>query len=401
MADNIDTAIQLLQQQGKSPSPAAPVTNDPIANAMQLLQGGKAPPQLSQAAPSIYNQKTTEAIDRMTNGGFGSGISKLAYNMGDAVSSAASHFLPPEGAAALGTAANVGIEAIPSFVGGGWAGKAEGALQGAGRYFMQSAIRPLVSDLQRGKVPQAVETMLTQGYSPTNAGVAAMQNKAAEYSGQVKDILDQSNKVIPVSGASDNAAKLADKLRFGTQGPQKVEDVQNVVKQLYNHPAVDDAGLISAQDAQAMKQANYRDIGPSGYGLGLKEQTNRDSLKAITAALRQGIEDAHPEVADLNAKAGDLINAAKVSQRRALIEGNKDLLPIGAGVATALHNPAAALGLWANSSSAAKAMIARALYSGSRAIPRAVGNIAGLVAGATTGTPPNSRDQIANALRTQ
>jgi hypothetical protein len=378
MASADEYASWIVANQAKKGTPEF----DTVAKAYQEAKSAPSEPQ------GKYNAATMQAIENLHKGGFGSGIPKLAYNIGGNVTDMASHFLPPGGAAAIGTAANVATETIPSLIGGGIASKAEPLMQGAGRYLMQSAIRPLVADLQRGKVPGAVETMLEQGYSPTNSGVAAMRNKAGDYMRQVDDIIAGSNKVIPVAPAREKALALAQELRSGTQGPAKMQDVQGVVKELENHPAVDDAGLISAQDAQAMKQANYKDIGPSGYGLEVKAQTNRDTLKAITRALREGIEEAHPEVSDLNAKAGELINAAKVAQRRAMIEGNKDILPIGAGVASALHNPVAALGLWANSSAAAKAALARALYSGSRAIPRAVGNTAGLVGGAMTGRSP-------------
>lgn len=377
MASADEYANWIVANQAKKGTPEF----DTVAKA---YQEAKAQPEGNH---SLYNQKTKEALERMTSGGFGTGISKLAYNAGDAVSSAASHFLPPGGAAGLGTAANVAIEAIPSFFGGGMAAKAEPLMQVAARGLMQSAIRPLTADLARGKVPGAVETMLEQGYSPTNAGVAAMRDKAAGYMDQVKNIVGGSNQVIPIDSARQKALALADQLRTGTQGVSKENDVQAIVQELANHPSVDNAGLMSVQDAQAMKQANYKDIGPSGYGLDVKAQTNRDALKAITQALREGIEGAHPDVADLNAKAGELINAAKVSQRRALIEGNKDPLPIASGVAAVLHDPVAALGLYANSSAAAKAALARALYSSSRYAPKAIGNVGGGVAGSISGQP--------------
>ena len=62
-----------------------------------------------------------------------------------------------------------------------------------------------------------------------------------------------------------------------------------------------------------------------------------------------------------------VINALKLSTRRAATEANKDVVPLGSSVATAVNNPAVAMGLYANSSAMLKAALARALYSGGKA----------------------------------
>jgi len=149
-----------------------------------------------------------------------------------------------------------------------------------------------------------------------------------------------------------------------------------------------------------MKQANYKNLGDAAYGMDLKPAAERDALKELTRALKEGIEKAEPGVVASNQKIADLVNAIKVSQRRALIEGNKDIVPLGASVATALSNPVAALGLYANSSAAVKAALARLLYSGSKAIPQAAGAAIGGAVGAESGTAPTEAE-LARALRSR
>lgn len=337
-------------------------TADEYARWIVENQAKKGSPEFETVAKAYQEAKSQPMNLNQADAKSRESIAQAPYNLGAKVTDLASQYLPPSGAAAVGTAANLGLNAVPIMMGGGM-GKAVAPLMESGaKNLMQRAIKPLVGDLERGKVEPAIQTMLEQGFSPTNAGVKAMRDKASGYSDQVSGILDRSNKVIDVNPADQNLAALADRLRAGTMGARKIEDAQGVSRALHEHPSVE-AGTMSVQDAQSMKQANYRDIGDNAYGLAVKEKTERDALKALTAALRKGIERAEPEVGPLNAKAGELINAAKVSQRRALMEGNKDPLSLGTSIAAAVHNPAAALGMWANSSSAAKAMLARMLYS--------------------------------------
>ena len=304
-----------------------------------------------------------------------------AYELGGKVTDAT-------GSPAAGYITNVAAQALPAVV-GAFGGSTVGKplMEGAARRTMQSAIKPLVTDLSKGKVPGAVETMLKGGYSPTNAGVAAMRDKIDDLVAQANAVIAPSNKVIDLSRALQNAGGVANKARAATTGVKDADTALDVGRQLMAHPAVDQAGLMSVPAAQAMKQANYKALGDAAYGKGLKPAAERDALKAITAALRQNIEKAEPAVGPINAKAAELLNAVKVSQRRALMEGNKDLVPLGAQVATALQNPAAALGLYANSSAAIKALLARALYQGAKGAPAAAGGAMGAGFGAASGRP--------------
>jgi len=326
-----------------------------------------------------------------------SAIDNAAYKAGEFVNDKTNQLgAPPEVSAGLGAATNVAAQTIPMMVGGELGARAIPVLQDAGRWMMTKAVKPMLQDVTRGKAAPAIETMLQRGYSPTNAGVQAMRDKAGGYMDEVASIIEPSTKAVTTTRAEQNAQSLAERLKEGTLGAQKQQDVEAVVRALKNHEAVDTAGTMSVQNAQKMKQANYRDIGDRAYGLSIKEQAERDALKAVNAGIRKAIEEAHPAVGPLNEKAGELISAAKIAQRRAIYEGNKDIMPLGAGIATAAHNPLAALGLYANSSAYVKSLLARTVYSGAEGAP-GVGRLAGAAAGAYSGTTPKD-DKRAAAL---
>lgn len=314
-----------------------------------------------------------------------------AYDLGGKVTDAT-------GSPGLGYATNVAAQAIPAAVGMFTGGAAAPLAQEGGRSLMKSAIKASAGNLERGKVPQAIETMLQEGYSPTNSGIAAMRSRVSGLTDDVAQTLAPSNKVIDVAPAAQNVAGVANKSLAGTMGAQEAKSANDVSKALYAHPAVDNAGTMSVQAAQAMKQANYKSLGDAAYGMGLKPAAERDAIKELTRALKEGIENAEPGVVASNKKISELVNAIKVSQRRALIEGNKDIMPLGASVATALANPAAALGLYANSNAGVKAALARMLYSGSKPGMEAAGGAAGGAIGSESGTAPTEAE-LARALR--
>ena len=333
----------------------------------QQPQGGGLPPGF----------KLDQKISPPKYEGWGALLDRAAYRVGGATTDALAGKVPPEVAGGAGWLANVATQAIPTVMGGAIGSATKPVQKELARGLMRSAIKSSASNLEKGKVPAAVETMLKKGYSPTNAGIAGMREKVGTLTSEAEKILAPSKKLIDLGGAQQNVARVADKARAATMGVRDAETATDVGRQLMSHPAVDPLGTMTVQAAQAMKQGNYKSLGDAAYGMGLKPAAERDAIKAVTAALKKNIERAEPAVAPINKDISELVNAIKVSQRRALMEGNKDIVPLGASVATALQNPIAAAGLYANSSAAVKAMLARMLYTG--------GGAAATTAGATTG----------------
>ena len=129
-----------------------------------------------------------------------------------------------------------------------------------------------------------------------------------------------------------------------------------------------------------MKQGTYKAIGGKNYGELKGAET--EAQKALARGLKEEISSAVPNVAALNKREGNLLNALSVAERRALMDANKN--PLGLGVL----NPATlALWLW-DRSGWAKAMTARMLYSGSEQIPATAARLAVTPALMQTGKPP-------------
>ena len=323
---------------------------------------------------------------------------QASYDLGSNVSE-------KTGSPALGYVANVATQALPVVVGAFGGAQAAPAFKEAGRSLMQSAIKPSAAAQARGKAAPAIETMLQQGHSPSNAGISAMRQKAADLSGQVRGITDTSTKMAQTQPAVQNLAALEAKVAKGLTGADDAEEVRKITAKLLQHPSVDDLGLMSVKEAQAMKELTQRKLGDAAYGLGLKPAAERDAVKAAGAGIRKAIEVAEPAVAPLNKKAAELMNAVKVSEGSVARQGNANPLPFGASVGAAFNNPVAALGLWANSSAAAKAMLARMLYSGSSVIPSTIGAAGGAKLGARQhnqgATEEERRRALAAALQEQ
>lgn len=331
--------------------------------------GAPQPEEQSGDPLAKYSQEAQQRVKDVTERGWGSGLPQATYEAGGKVTDFLSQWdaLRGKPAAAAGGATNFILNAIPAFLGGGSVqGAAQTAASGIPRWLMKSALKaPPTTD--PGKVQRAVGTLLEEGYSPTNAGVQAMSGRVKDLGAQVDDIIAPLKRAIPVAPVAQGIEASSRGAQAGTLGARSADTARDVAKALYAHPAVDDAGTMSVQAAQAMKKANYRELGDAAYGMGLKPAAERDALKAAARALREGVESVAPAVRAPNAKQQELINALKLSTRRAATEANKDVIPLGASVATSVANPAAALGLYANSSAAIKAALARALYSGGKA----------------------------------
>lgn len=322
-------------------------------------------PQVQKNDPlAQYSPEAQQRVKDITERGWGTGLPKATYEAGGKVAEFLNKYPMMEGkpAAAAGAATNFALNAIPAFLSGGSVqGAAPTVASAVPRAFMKSALKaPPTTD--PGKVQRAVATLLEEGYSPTNAGVTAMSQRVGELGTQVDDLIAPLKRVIPVAPVAEGIEASSKAAQAGTLGAKSADTARDVARALYQHPAVDDAGTMSVQAAQAMKKANYKELGDAAYGIGLKPAAERDALKAAARALKEGIEQVEPRVRAPNAKMQELVNALKLATRRSAVEANKDIIPLGSSVATALSNPAAALGLYANSSTAIKAALARALY---------------------------------------
>lgn len=317
---------------------------------------------------------------------FGSGIADAAYNLGGKATDLATKWgATPERAGLEGYLANVATQVLPSLLTNARVSDApiKSVLDWPARKWMQSALKPN-ANVDKATFNRGSTTMLqgepnatgyTPLYSPTHSGVRAMRDQIGTLKPQVTEITNASKKVIDVAPAAQNASRIIDKVQEGTMAVDDTAAAQRVIDNLYRHPAVDEAGTMSVSAAQAMKDRNYARLGDIAYRTGAKSTDEADSLKAVTAGLRKGIERAEPSTGPLNARISDLINALKLSQRRAIVEGNKDLLPLGATVAGAAGNTGVAAASYISSNSPIKSLIAHLLHTSGRPNSLASGGI--------------------------
>lgn len=352
------------------------------ANATHL-QAIKNDPQRApqQAVPKGLETATSTIggeVLPMMNTGNGVNISEAPYELGAKVNDAlVQRNWPADQAAGLGAAANAGMEAAGMLAGGGIGGAAgagvRDAAQGTGRWFMKSAIKPTWQDQRSGKAARAIDTMLDEGYSPTIGGVDAMQTRIANLKAAQTPITAQSTNTGNADRIISALEPVERRIGEGTMRADALRGTDRVRQEFLTHPEVtmsaEYGSGIPVPALQSMKEQNHRVLTDSAYGARLNPDPSRDALKAVTRQIGREIELAEPGVAPLNREMSALLNARKVAERRALMQGNNNPLSLGVSLAAAANNPMAAVGMWANSSAAAKAAMARMLYTGGRAAP--------------------------------
>jgi len=308
---------------------------------------------------------------------------KSAYQLGGAATDLAAGHVPPEVAGGIGLAANAGMQAAPAVLGGEIAKIASPVFKGAGRKLMQSALKPTVQDLLKGKATRAIDTMLEKGFNPTEGGVLKMRQEAAKI-GQQIDALVATHPELKVDLQEIKPyiqQKLSEFLRQATPGGD-VNAIKAAWKEFVNHPLINGQNEIPVGLAQQLKKGTYKAIGGKAYGE--QGSTSTEAQKTIARGLKDQIAKNIPQVSGLNQSEGDLLNAANVAQRRAMMQSN--LNPFG--LAPLAKSPVGFAAMLADRWALLKALAARGLYSGSEQIPANVarGTIGALMV--PQGKPP-------------
>lgn len=353
-----------------------------------------------RAAPSMKDSLLSliapGGVGRMTSAASKS-FDKAAYDAGSGVAEIATGAgAPAPLAAGLGTAANVGIQTIPMFVGGGAGKTAAPLFDASGRRLMQSALKPTWADLKTGDAAKAVTTMLEHGVNATQGGVNAIRTKIADLNNQVKTIIANSPEMINKNAVANTLQETLQKFAMQVNPKADMKAIEKVWTDFLEHPALAGRAEMTIQEAQAIKQATDKALGSKVYGE--MKGAEIEAQKRLRRGLKDEISLAEPATAALNKSQSELINAADIAQRRALMQSNNNPLPLGASIGAVAHDPLATLGLLANSSAWSKSMLARALFSGQERIPGTLGQLAGAGVGASMGTP-SSLQQILDDLQ--
>jgi hypothetical protein len=323
--DNIDTAIQLLKQDRGVSYPVVAPGN----KSMQMLKD----------IGRFIRWANTSPYD------IGGNVTDWAMRKG----------ATPGVAAGAGYATNVGLQAIPTLIGGWAASKLEEPSKEVARSLMKSALKPTLAQQESGEAKTAIETLLQEGLNPTQGGADAIRQASRETSKQLADALRGSaaevevGKVgMPLTDTMNRAIKQANPL-------QDIQTVKGVWDEFRNlHPEIAGKESIPVQLAQELKQGTYGKMAEKYGELG---SASVEAQKAIARGLKDEIANAVPEAAELNARNSKLLDTLDVVQRRAFMEGNKNPLSL----APLAHGPTGFAAFMADKTALVKALLARAI----------------------------------------
>jgi hypothetical protein len=316
---------------------------------------------------------TKEAIRKVKEQGWGTGLPKVAYDAGGLVAE-------KTGSPLLGAAVSVIPDFINMAIGSASGQAAAPVLDTAGKSLMRSAMKPTLDQVKKGRAAPAVKTMLDEGFNPTASGVEAMKGRIGDLAEQVKTSIANSGARIDTHRVADFVPQSYPRFQNGPMAVQAIDDLGKVQANFIQHPNVGGARDIPIQVAQDMKSGYQKAIGDKGYGLLKTPETEGE--KQIARGLRELIGEAVPAVQQPLKREQDLIQALKIAERRVAVDANKN--PVGLGwLAQPWMIP---FWMW-DRSAAAKGLTARALYSGQQHIPATAGALAGALYGQTQDRP--------------
>ena len=249
--------------------------------------------------------------------------------------------------------------------------EATGEAMGRGaRGFMRSALKPTWEANKTGKGGKAVETMLEEGLNVTEGGEKTlrgttwMQNRIRDLNEKVLQHAENSNAKVNWTKIHGYMDELTQKFAEQTNSTNSLATLQKI-----KHDFIDSMGRLTSDEfvpvsqAQRIKQNLYKSMGDLAYGKGRGDLQIEDNLAVLRAAARgwrEEIDKVLPDAVPLNAEESKLINALGVSERRVMMDANKN--PAGLGLLS--HNKSAFAAWTADRSPLFKSLIARMLYRG-------------------------------------
>lgn len=311
----------------------------------------------------------------------GHALDRFAYGAGDKASELATKVgASPEVAGGVGLAANVATQAIPTFGGGALIKAAVPVMTKMAQGTMQSALKPDVENILNGNAARAINLMLDKGFNATAGGVNAMRTQIYKLNDQIKNMIANSTAMVDKSAVAN---RLQDSLKDVLKQVNPQSDIKAIEKawtDFLQHPDLVGRTNMTVQEAQAMKQGTYKQLGEKAYN---KELTSADTAaqKKLAFGLKEEVAAAVPGVDKLNKSESELINALHISERRAALDGNKNF----GGLAWLSHNPATWAAFMADKSPLFKSILARMMNSGN--VERAIGG----TVGAASGQPPKQQ----------
>ena len=263
-----------------------------------------------------------------------------------------------------GFATNVGIQAAVPLA-AGEVGKAVSPLfEKTAKHLMQSAVKPLSTDLSTGKGQRAIQTMLDKRIMPTEGGMGALRKEATQLNDEVASIVKSASEAGVTIDKGVVASRLQDVVSRIEKTSMNPQSSLASVEKIYTE--VMENGLIPknmpVSQAQQLKMGIYSMLKKKYGELG---SDSVEAQKALARGLKEEIEKVVPDVVSRNAKASELWNALNVAERRQLLDLNRNPL----NMALLAHNPASFTVYMADKSAPFKGVTAILLNEGKEQIP--------------------------------
>lgn len=338
-----------------APTMGERLTSMGVAGARGLLQGG---PMGAIVGASSEGSKQ-----------FGDAVGRVAYGAGGkATDLAAEAGASPEVAAGLGYATNLTTQAIPTVLGGQVAKGIAPAMQSAGKWLMQSALKPTWEAHRTGQAVQAIDTMLKEGVNATKGGMDKLRSQINTLNDEIDAAISNSTAMISKGQVGTRLKETFERFKNQVTPEADLESIKKAWMQFRNHADLIGKQMIPVQKAQELKRGTYRVLADK---YGEEGAAATEAQKALARGLKEEISAALPQVATANNRASDLLNALNVGERRVFMDPNRNPL----NLALMAHNPSSFAMFMADKSALIKSLLARGLYSGSEQIPAAAARL--------------------------
>ncbi len=355
----IDAGLQ--QIIGADPESAAYATGKIASEVMGTAGVGNVLARGAQAVPALTNA-IPNLVPALKSGGFAvgqkattpagmAGNAVLRTTAGGASGAGMAGLINPEdaGTGALYGAAMPGVFKV--------AGEAGMAVNRGGkavsRSLMQSALKPTIKQLKTGDARVAVDTLLDYGINPNKRGVEKLRMAIDDINDDIAGRVAGSNATVSRQKALDYLSGVRAKAGNQVSPTADMGSIQGVADDFMNHPAIT-SDAIPVQQAQELKKGTYQALrGQYGQVRG----SAIEAQKAVARGLKDQIADVVPGIGPLNAEEARLLKTLDVTERRALMELNKN--PVGLSVLAS--NPLGFAAFMADRSAAFKALAARSI----------------------------------------
>lgn len=259
---------------------------------------------------------------------------------------------PGKLSAALSKASNLTNPlSIAGAAGGGISAATKPTRTAIAESLMQSAVKPTIAQLKSGDAAVAVKTLLNTGINPTKGGVEKLKTLIGDTNDQIGGLISGSAATVDKNKVMNALDDVRGKFTKQVSPASDLNAIEGVKAGFEAHPMLQ-GGDIPVQLAQQLKQGTYSVLSKKYGQLGSAET---EAQKALARGLKEGVAEAVPEVAALNAKESALIETLGVTERRALMDLNKNPM----GLSLLANNPASWAMFMADKSALFKSLAAR------------------------------------------